>query len=210
MTKELVVSTYCRDYKESIKDINSNVQITVYRKGDIHNLQEMEIYIPSNLGREVHTYYYHLVNRYYTLSDITFFSQDYFYDHVNNYIEIINGDRDVWNKNGTLWDDGCWFFNTGLADKPTRTLDSDKYGLPYHNLGNELIEIWDILFDEPCPQKITFSTGGHFAITREGAHKIPLRVYRKVLELLETRESMPWVMERLNTYVNLKLAKFKE
>jgi len=210
MKKELVISAFNRDYKSEFSSVNKDVKFTVYRKGEIENLKEMEIYIPNNVGRDVHTFYYHLVNRYYTLSDITFFSQDYFLDHVRNYVEIINGNVDTWNENGTLYDDGCWFFNTGMYDKENRTLDCDKYGFPHHNLGEDIINTWNILFDEPCPEKITFSTGGHFAITREGAHKVPLEVYKKVLNLLEKPGSQsPWVMERLNTYVNLRLNKFK-
>jgi hypothetical protein len=210
MKKELVISAFVRDYKSQFLNVSKDVQFTVYRKGEIKNLREMEIYIPNNVGRDVHTFYYHLVNRYYTLSDITFFSQDYFLDHVHNYVEIINGNIDTWNENSSQYDDGCWFFNKGICDKENRTLDCDKYGLPHHDLGEGIINIWNILFNEPCPEKISFSPGGHFAITKEAVHKVPLEVYKKVLNLLEEHNSQsPWIIERLNSYINMRLNKFK-
>jgi len=210
MNKELVIAAYNRDYEKHFSGVKEDVIKTVYRKGDISNLKPNEIFIDNNIGRDVHTFYYHIVNRYDTLSDITFFSQDFFEDHVSNYIEIINGDKDTWDSNGTLYDESCWFFNTGMMDHPRGTLDCDKNGFPHHNLGNEIIETWDTLFESPCPETITFSTGGHFAISREGAHKVPLNTYKKVLDLLEKPyTSSPYVMERLNVYVNLRLEKFK-
>jgi hypothetical protein len=86
--KEIIIAAYDRDYSW-IDQLDDDVKITIYRKGTNQN-NPNEIYIENNVGRDVHTFFYHFANNYDNLSDYTFTSQDYFEDHVNNYIELIN------------------------------------------------------------------------------------------------------------------------
>lgn len=204
--KEIVIATYNRDYLSWTNKLDSEVKVTVYRKGNFSSL-ENEIYLENNVGRDIHTFFYHLVKNYNSLSDYTFMSQDDFTFHVSNYIEIINGDIELWDKNAIQKIGETWFFCTSLKEYPPQresfvgpTLECDKIGLPDHG-GLPIEEIWDELFESPCPDTISFSPGGHFCISREHAIKRPLYFYEKIVNILENNISAPWVFERIEPYV---------
>jgi hypothetical protein len=194
--KEIIIAAYDRDYSW-IENLNQDVKVTVYKKG-LNKLEPNEILIEPNLGRDVHTFFYHLVNRYDSLSDITFFSQDYPFDHVSNYIEMINGDRDLWNQNAKQTNGECWFFCTQYE-----ILSCDRNGNPDHP-GLELEKMWNKLFRYPCPEVINFTPTGHFAISKAQAKKIPVEYYKHMLNILETQPTSPWEVERLEPYIFLQ------
>jgi hypothetical protein len=195
MEKELVISAYERDY-DWIKEI-SDAKITIYRKGNI-DLKSGEILMEPNVGRDVHTFIKHIANNYYNLSEITFFSQDYPFDHVKNYVDIINGRFDDWNREAKQHVDGCWFFCTQYD-----ILTCDTNGCPNH-CGLDMKKAWHFLFGErDCPETFRFTPTGHFAISASHARKIPLEFYLRLIELLETDEHSPWVIERLEPYIFL-------
>jgi hypothetical protein len=191
--KELVIAAYDRDYSW-ICDLDSNIKVTIYKKGN-NELKSNEILIKPNLGRDVHTFFYHLINRYNSLSDITFFSQDYPFDHVSNYVEIINGDKILWDQNAKQTNGECWFFCTQYD-----ILSCDKTGNPHHP-GLELEKMWNKLFEPPCPENLNFTPTGHFAISKEQVRKIPLEYYQYILNILETQPTSPWEIERLEPYI---------
>jgi hypothetical protein len=194
--KEVIIAAYDRDYSW-VQNLNHDIKITVYRKGD-QELKHNETLIEPNLGRDVHTFFYHLYNQYYNLSDVTFFSQDYPFDHVSNYIEIINGNYTDWSNNAKQYVDGCWFFCTQFG-----VLTCDKNGAPHHP-GLELEKMWNNLFDDECPDYLNFTPTGHFAITKEYAQIIPRDYYKYVLNILENQPTSPWEIERLEPYIFLK------
>ena len=53
--KELVIAAYDRNYSW-ICDLNSNVKVTIYKKGN-SELKSNEILIEPNLGRDIHTFF---------------------------------------------------------------------------------------------------------------------------------------------------------
>lgn len=77
MEKELVIAVYDRDYTSWIKDINNDVKITPYRKGNAFPLLENKIKIEPHVGRDVHTFFWHIYNNYENLSELTYFVQDF-------------------------------------------------------------------------------------------------------------------------------------
>lgn len=194
--KELVIAAYDRDYSW-VKALNSDIKVTVYRKG-LSELLEGEILIEPNLGRDVHTFFNHLYIRYDTLADVTFFSQDFPFDHVANYVELINGTKELWDVDAKQFTDGCWFFCTQYG-----VLTCDKSGAPHHP-GLDLPAMWSTLFDTDCPDIISFTPTGHFAITKDHARKIPKEFYKHILNILETQETSPWEIERLEPYILLR------
>lgn len=193
MKKELVIAAYDRDYSW-INSVNDDVSVIIYRKGD-REIKPREILIEHNLGRDVHTFFYHLYNNYDNLADVTFFSQDYPFDHVSNYTTLINSNKFVWDTHSRQSSEGCWFFCTQYG-----VLDCDKNGLPHHP-GLNLEEMWKQLFDSPCPDSFQFTPTGHFAITNQYARRIPKYRYRKILDILESQPTSPWEIERLEPYI---------
>lgn len=193
--KEVIISAYDRDYHYWITKLNENIKVTVYRKGTNLHISD-EIYIEKNIGRDVHTFFYHIVNNYDNLSDYTFTAQDYFEDHVINYIHIINGTPQTLIENAVQNFGGCWFFCTQYGGK----LNCDKNGYPNHP-GLNIEPVWNELFKIECPDVITFTPTGHFCATREHIQKRPISFYKKVLSILETNEQAPWIIERLEPYI---------
>ena len=192
--KELVLAIWDRDYTW-INKLSNDIKITKYNK-NLNTLKDDHIFLSTNVGRDVHTFFYHIVNRYETLSEYTFFAQDYIEDHVNNYTDIINGDiNDI--KNNAIQDlGGCWFFNTDY----NYILECNSNGEPQHG-GLPLERIWNLLFNKPLPEPIRFTAAGHFCITKEHAHQYPVEWYKKILNVLETEEVSPWCIERFEPYI---------
>ena len=89
MTRELVIAAYDK-YLDWLDKINSDIKVTVYRKGDEEKQREDEIKIEPNKGRCVHTFFNHIYTNYDNLSDITFFGQDWPFDHWENIVEVVN------------------------------------------------------------------------------------------------------------------------
>jgi hypothetical protein len=196
MNKELVIAAYDREY-DWINQLNDDVKITIYRKGN--NIKPNEILIEPNVGRDVHVFFKHLITRYDSLSEYTFFSQDYPFDHVSNYVDIINGDKTLWDSEAKQFSDGCWFFCTQYG-----VLECDRIGAPHHPLLN-LKRMWDILFkDTECPEKFYFTPTGHFTIHKDTAHKVPKSYYEYIVNILENEENSPWEIERMEPYIFLR------
>jgi hypothetical protein len=140
--KELVIAAYDRDYSW-VNDL-VDVKITVYRKGT-NPLLPNETLIDPNVGRDVHTFFYHLYENYDNLSDITFFSQDYPFDHVANYIDIINGDTETRNQNAVQYSSDFWIFNSQRM-----IYACDQYGSPHHP-GLDVEGMWNYVFNTSIP-----------------------------------------------------------
>jgi hypothetical protein len=213
MIKELVISLFDKDLGW-IKDINDDVKISIYRKGDLTNHKD-EIYLSNNIGRDVHTFFYHIVNRYNTLSDYTFFSQDYPFDHIENYIQIINGGKLEWDKYSSYKKDEYWAYHwndigtmwklTNSIEIENKVLICDRYGKPHHPDELPLEYIWYELFKSKCPYQFEFTPGGHFSISKKQILIRNLEFYQKILMLLENNYTTPWIIERLEPYIFNKI-----
>ena len=209
ITKEVVISLFDKDI-EWIENLNKDIKISIYRKGDATS-HPNEIYLSNNVGRDVHTFFYHIVNRYDTLADYTFFSQDYPFDHIENYIDIINGTRFEWDMYSSYRKDGYWGYhwnNIGTMwamddsiEWGCKVLKSDKVGRPHHPTPLPIELIWNKLFSSECPNILEFTPGGHFSISKEQILCKDLEFYKEILILLENNESAPWVIERLEPYI---------
>ncbi len=216
MSKELVIAAYERDYSWS-ELINKDVKITVYRKGS--ELKDGEILIEPNLGRDVHTFFYHILKNYDNLSDYTFFVQDFPFDHWSNVIETINGGDDLIFLNSTLkfdgyfgyhvWPDSRLILNDSIHFEGGRVLTCTPDGSPHHPDKFNVNDYWEILFDSPAPDFYDFLPGGHFGITKENVKIRSLEFYKKIVEILETEKFSPWAIERLECYIFNKRYKAK-
>lgn len=192
--KEVIISAYKRDYSW-INNLNSDIKATVYRKGENFNTPN-EIFIENNVGRDVHTFFNHFVERYDTLSEYTFTTQDYFEDHVSNYLDIMNGNKDTWDTYAQQVFSECWFFSTTYP-----ILLCDRNGRPHHDGTINLKPIWDKLFLDPCPETFRFTPAGHFCVSKSHVRKRPIGFYKDIVDILETDELSPWVIERLMPYI---------
>ena len=208
MNKELVISLYDKNI-DWINNIDEDVKITIYRKGDLSSHLN-EIFIENNVGRDVHTFFSHIVNNYNNLSDYTFFSQDFPFDHIGNYVEIINGDENTWNYYSTQHFGGYWgyhwnnfgtMWNLSISGQfGGRVLVCDEFGNPQHH-GLNLRPFWDYIFETDMPYVLEFTPGAHFSISKEQVHLRSLDFYKKIVNLLEENPDTPWAIERFEPYI---------
>jgi len=194
--KELVIAAYNRDYSW-VDELPRNIKITVYKKGDLPPSPN-EIIIYPNVGRDVHTFFYHLYTQYFNLSEITFFSQDFPFDHVANYKEIIAGDINTWKNFARQQNSGFWIFQNN-----PNLFSCDQSGLPHDRKGLKLKQMWENLFTSPCPSTIQFTPAGHFAVSKEQVHKLPRDYYKRIVDILITQHLAPWEIERMEAYIFL-------
>ena len=216
MKKEIVISAYDKDLNWLSK-LDSDIKITIYRKGNKPQISD-EIYIENNKGRCVHTFFNHILLNYDNLSDITYFVQDYPFDHWENVIEILNDQPTSqkeqikiggyygyhWNtikvpseKGGIMWS----LFPSSHHEKGN-VLICNSNGYPQDN--NTLInvdEYWNLLFNEQTPSVYEFIPGGHFGVTKYHAQLRSKEFYKKIVELLIKDEIAPWIIERLECYI---------
>jgi hypothetical protein len=212
MKKEIVIAAYNKSL-DWIQNINSDIKITVYRKGEILPLGNNEIKISPNNGRCVHTFFNHIYSNYDNLSDYTFFVQDFPFDHWGNLLYILNSDVKEIGKNASLTIDGyygyhnntfrsAWHLQPSLQFENGNILSCYSNGHPQdHNPNINIDKYWDMLFNCAKPSFYEFMPGGHFCITKEHIHLRSRELYKKIVDLLIEDVAAPWIIERLECYI---------
>jgi len=212
MTKELVIAAYDRDLSW-LNNVNQDVKITVYRKGNALLLKDNEIKIEPNLGRCVHTFFNHLYVNYDNLCDYTFFAQDYPFDHWGNILEMLNGDIEVSKSSANLKIGGYYGFHNntfGTAWNLTKSchfsdgevLRCFSDGRPQHPNLN-VSKYWNYLFSDSnkTPEFYEFIPGGHFFISKNHVKLRSKNFYKKIIDALIEDLEAPWIIERMEGYI---------
>lgn len=189
MTKELVVSYY-RENLDWVKKIKDS-KVTIYNKSSLDI--EDTISLP-NIGREMHTYFHHIVENYNNLSDWVFFTQGNPFDHVREYVEIVNDFPESLNKSKLSIDD-CHFFSNG--NDYDKHLKSISNGLPHHDGSLNIDSVWFSLFTSPPPSEYDFVAGCIFCVSKEQILMREKSFYEKCLDIASNRNKSPWEFERL-------------
>ena len=207
MDKEIVVSVTFKDL--NWMDELNNIKKTIYRKGTpLQN--DNEIKIEPNKGVAEHTYFYHIYNNYDNLSDITFFVQDYPFDHWNNLIDVINNNiwqekNDINIKNGYygFHNNTIWELTPSEQFKDAKVLSCFSDASPQHsfpkNFGVDMY--WYMLFLSPKPNKYEFVPGTHFVINKEYIKNRSREFYKEIMDLLIINPNLPHLIERLHCYI---------
>ena len=210
MNKELVISVFDKNL-EWIDRLNEDVNVTIYRKGNNPKSKFHEIFLKNNVGRDVHTFFYHIVKNYEKLSDFTFFVQDFPFDHWGNLVDVVNN---LDNLSTCSLNFGGYYgfhnnqFGSAWTLKPStqftngNVLSCTKSGNPQHTHENLNLDIyWVNFFSSPAPSEYEFIPGGHFVITKEQIKLRQKNFYQKILTFLETENLAPWVIERFECYI---------
>ena len=180
--QEIVIARY----NESIDVWKPFLPIsTIYNKGD-NNLNVSSISL-DNIGRESHTYLYHIIHNWDNLADTTLFTQcNLSFDHkpfpISLYL-LSNLDLTIhlWNNTidfnnnipwGFLQHGGKWLkeYNNGDIRKSKDTFGGwwDKY----------------IDIDRPPLNSLIWSHGAIFSVKKEQIKKKPLRYYQNLLNTI--------------------------
>jgi len=217
MSKELVIAAYDK-YLDWLNNIEASTKVTVYRKGDEIPQRDDEIKIELNRGRCVHTFFNHLYINYDNLADITYFAQDYPFDHWEDIVQVINSNTQE--ARCQLNIGGYYGFHFNTITVPSSlggrmwNLSSSKH----HDNGNILVcqnngypqdtnpninvdKYWNLLFADEKPNYYEFIPGGHFAITKKHARLRSKEFYKTICDLLLDNVNAPWNIERLECYI---------
>lgn len=180
MKMQIIVARYNEniDYLEVFNDI-----IVVYNKGndDINPIYKNVIKL-INVGRESHTYLYHIINNYHNLAERTFFMQGIINDHkILEFIEYFKNKPfigKISNLYIELLKKPIEFDKKYLISLKNGFLLRSKY-TPYQFIQNILgIDISnDIKFD--------MIWGANFVVSRDLIHKKPIEFYINIIKYLE-------------------------
>ena len=179
-------------YKENIDWLNrfnlsGNDRLFIYNKSKDH----FDVKIPfkceylQNIGREAHTFLYHIVKYYDDLADETLFLQGHPFDHEPSF-ERLQG------------------FVDGKADYNTyKTYDIVSLRGHHYDNGHHYHELFDIVYDKtiPYPTRYRFSSGAQYIVKKEGIIKHDKEVWQKLLEKSINHHQLPWNIERVWMYI---------
>lgn len=173
MRKEIVVAHYREplDWPARLPDW----PVRVYHKSDHPAGDDL-----PNVGREAHTYLWHIVERYDRLAETTVFLQGDPADHV----------RDLPGELARL-SGGSRFRELGSTP-----VVEDAGGLPSHP-GLDVRGAFRALLGRDPPGFLTFRAGACFAVSRDAIRSRPREFYRRALEWSVSSPQGPWELERM-------------
>tara|TARA_B100000212_G_scaffold279303_1_gene219087 strand:- start:32327 stop:33016 length:690 start_codon:yes stop_codon:yes gene_type:complete len=199
-------------YNEDIKWLNefTNHKITIYNKGEkVKNNNFSEIIDLKNVGRESHTWLYHIVKNYYQLNEINIFLQGSIddlgcmaYQNPDEYLIDINKYGFSTSRFGLLGP-LHWDWNVGI-EKDQRYKDQwlnnqiSKSNIGFRAFAKELFP--DI------PIFVSTSYGGCFAVKKEKIQTYSIKYYKKLLNIMSKHKNPieGHYMERLWCYMFTK------
>jgi hypothetical protein len=161
---DIIISRYEKDVKwsEQFKDSH---RIFIYDKSNENN---NFIKLP-NIGREPHTFLYHIIEHYDNLPNFSCFLQDDPFDHLGNKDISFIGDVDKYWGNINFYPIGYnllhWNYNGG----------------PHYSMLEIKKLLWDKYFIN-YPQKLDFIMGGQFIVNKKMIHLRKKIFYEMFLE----------------------------
>ena len=209
MQKCLIIARYDENlnWLESFRDF----KIIIYNKGKTLNINSENIKVINlkNVGRESHTWIYHIVNNYNNLDDINIFLQGRIDDlecmafkDPNNYLRFIEKNGFAASRYGVLgpWH---WSWNVGIEKDKRYRKQWIKKEISRSKIGFRKFS--KSLFPE-IPILINTSYGGCFAIKKDLIKNYDLLFYKNLLNKLSVHKNPieGHYMERLWCYMFIK------
>jgi hypothetical protein len=168
---EIVVARY----KEDVRWAEKIPNVTIYDKSGDPVTGSIPL---PNVGREAHTYLYHLVSRYETLAKKTLFLQGWPFDHehfgLRYYCENTEDFLTWYNETREMNSDHNWFW-------PIRP--EEKFSVPVVDkvsFFREYISSW-------IPKTHTYNWGAQFCVTVECVRKRSKDYYRRLLAVMSEK-----------------------
>ena len=168
MKKDLVIAKYQEDISWT-KDVDDSWNIVLYDK---------DKGIP-NIGRDSHTFLYHICLNYHNLADITVFSQGSYKEHCSNFINKLSE-----LKHGEGY--------TPLSDRKLKMRSNQ----------NTYYKEPDLVSNCQCrfgleEKDIEFPYGAFMAVDKEVILKRPLKYYLNLLTLVSSSDKYTHELEYL-------------
>ena len=187
-TLNIVVARYKEDVSWAYQLVHThpNVKLFVYDKnGDLPTA----IHLP-NVGRESHTFLYHIVKEYENIQGVTLFLQGNPFDHNIQLTDLQN-----LIGNTVQCDQYIPLNRRGMSHT------DDNNGHPNHP-GLDIGGCWDLIMQgKPRLDRYVFSAGAQYAVNEKAIKNKPFEYWKHLCHLSETLEKFPWCVERLWGYI---------
>lgn len=190
LERELVVAVYNEKIDwliERKEKFGDKEKITAYLKSKRNDFEYVET-LP-NIGRESHTYTYHIIKNYYNLADFTTFVQGgpiyHFHKNDNPNLEIFNFIQEPVHDYNPLGDFAM----------------TDCFGRPFSHWDVDLFPIWDRLFIGNMPHRFFANFGAQFIVSRKIIQNRSLEFWKEVMKLHKEYDYMPWALEIMWYYI---------
>lgn len=209
MKKSIIVSRFNEDINW-LKDLKDFKKIIIYNKGNsLSNYDNFQIINLDNVGRESHTWIYHIVKNYNNLDDIIIFLQGRIDDlgcmaflDPNEYVLNINKFGYAASRYGLLGP-LHWGWNVGIEKNikylnAWRSKDISRSKIGFRAFSK-------ILFPD-IPYFAATSYGGCFAVKKDLILQYDLNFYKNLLKILSANKNPieGHYMERLWCYMFTK------
>lgn len=188
---DIVIAKYKEDISWS--DNFTKSRLFIYDKSGDENSKFIKL---PNIGREAHTYLTHIIDNYDNLSDCVCFLQGNPFDGIKGHL----------NKDYNFIEN----YNENINFYPLNSLlKCNLQGEPNH----KNLQIKEIIFDRfflNCPPFIIFSIGAQFIVTKNAILNRKKEFYQILLKEFNRTDidnrggggnKMPWIMERIWTYI---------
>ena len=207
---EVVIAAYQNNFDirspyfihEWIKKINH--PITIYNKDNLPiNSTDTKVVNLINMGRESHSYLYHIITNYNSLADITIFTQGNPFDHCPEFIKIANcysikQMNDLAKKcNKRNWpesnDDFCMFGHLSNYKYSQYSFNKITFPQGFKFPIEKTLKIFHS--KKATPATLTLNWGAIFAVSRKNILKLNIDEYKELYDLHYKYCSLPWAME---------------
>ncbi len=208
MSKGLIIARYEEDisWLKAYKDFN----IVIYNKGNIIKKKELKKIINlKNVGRESHTWLYHIVNNYNNLDDINIFLQGKIDDlncmafqNPNYYLKGLDKYGFSASRLGLLGP-LHWQWHVGIEKNEKykqqwENLEISRSNIGFRNFAKKILP--------SIPLFVATSYGGCFAVKKEKILQYNIQFYKDLLDVLSKNKNPieGHYMERLWCYIFTK------
>ena len=155
----------------------------VYNKGYVLGSDSIPL---ENIGREAHTFLYHIVNNYFRLSDWTIFLQGHPFDHCSNIIDLVNSFPEDDSRLCQL-SSGCY----SLSDK---NLEEHQNDVEHLRVYSE--KLYQQMFGS-LKSYFVYSPGAQYIVHKNNITNRPINFYSDILYNYDWKHDLPWSIERL-------------
>ncbi|WP_420147510.1 DUF3431 domain-containing protein [Spirosoma sp.] len=179
---ELVVAHY-NENLNWLRNVPKELAVTVYDKSS-DAVDERSVISLPNIGREAHTYLYHLVDRYDSLADWTVFCQGKPFDHAFDFKKSLRDFVTAPDSLSTHYPQGFGWLghlidtDDNQGDRLFRSWSKNEDGR-----GLDLLGFHRALFEADGPGQYTFVLGAQFVVHRSLVHQKPVSFYQHALNV---------------------------
>jgi|688.fasta_scaffold19674_7 hypothetical protein len=183
MNNQLIIARYNEDLFW-LNEWQSQFDIVVYNKGKDDLKQDYKIINLPNIGREAHTYLYHIVNNYDTLAENNIFLQGNIkdlgpnvYQDLNCYLNEIK--EKGYSANGVYYTCGNYYKNIDFLADP---LYKDQVLSKHFRLSDITFKDYILKHFKVLPVCMIYSMKGCFGVSKKNIQSRPKEFYLNLLD----------------------------